>query len=537
MATHKRVFQSRIPTDFLPRTLRRLLPPAHTITHYNRDQLVALAQYKNKLTRLIQSDPSRFFTPNPGGQKNFLYHWDNDSTKRVLLFLAGNKTGKTTGGSLLMGDRLWGKAIWDRENRTHINYPTPAVGIVFTEDFESHRDTILPTIQSWWPKNIIRRVVRNAQNCPTELILENDSILKFKTYAQGSDTAEGKDWNLVWFDEPPPHSVFTAAFRGIVATGGRMYVTATLLKEAWIFDEQEKDYAQFFAAEIHDNEWLSDSAKQAFLDSLSDEEREVRESGKPFNLTGLIYKYFADKDPFVIPQFELNERWPYFIGVDPHERRPVHILFCTITPQNEIIGIDYLLARGDANEIIDKCKAKEEEIGIPKGACRVCIMDPNRGAAKQINGLSWEQVFSDGGYDVVLGNDDLNIGHTMMYRAFSIKDNKRPTLMFTTNCRGRYGPIWQLTRYAWDDWANHNTRNEKDIKEKPRQLNKDFPDICRYIVMEQLKFDQILYGPQIIQTKQISPYGRVSPLPSMEEGRSNRGRIFVPRDFTFGRLN
>lgn len=522
MAAHKQVHQSKIPQDFVPRTLRRLLP-LDQIQSLNRDQLIKLDVLKNRLTGFIKQDPSRFFLPNPGGQRAFLTHWDMDPERRVLLFLAGNKTGKTTGGCLLMGERLWGKPLWDRENRPNVNYRVPATGIVFTEDFESHRDTILPTILSWWPKHIIRRVVRNAQNCPTELILENDSILKFKTYAQGSETAEGKDWNQVWFDEPPPHSVYTAAYRGVVATNGRMYVTATLLKEAWLYDEQERDYARFFASEIHDNQWISEQAKLDFLDSLSDEERAVRESGKPFSLTGLIYKGFADKEPYIIPPFELPERWPYFIGVDPHERRPVHIIYFTITPQNEIIAIGYLLARGDTETILMQAHDKALELGIP-APIRVCIMDPNRGKARQINGWSWEQVFSDGGYDVILGNDDLNVGHSEMYKALRIReDTKRPSLMFTTDCRGRYGPIWQFLRYAWDDWANNSMKDVRDVKEKPKQQNKDFPDICRYVIMEDLNFEQLLHGPQVIQTQtNIRPYGRVDRL------RSVNGLTHVP---------
>ena len=519
------IHQNRLPQDFVSRTLARLLP-LDKIHTFSRDKLIELAVVKRKLEHLIKTDPSRFFSPNKGGQRAFLTHWDIDQSKKVLLFLAGNKTGKTTGGSLLMGERLLGRALWDRENRKALSYPTPATGIVFTEDFESHRDTILPTILSWWPKGSIRRVLRNAQGCPTELVLTNDSLLKFKTYAQGSETAEGKDWNQVWFDEPPPHSVFTAAFRGIVATGGRMYVTATLLKEAWLFDEGEKDYAQFFAAEIHDNEWLDQGSITAFLDSLSDEEREVRESGKPFSLTGLVYKYFKDADPYVIPAFELPERWPYFIGVDPHERRPVHVLFCTINPENEIIGFDYCLPRGDVDTIIRTIKAREQELNIPS-PIRICIMDPNRGAARQINNLSWEQVFSEAGYDVIMGNDDLNIGHSMMYQAFRIGEKtQRPSLMLTANCRGKYGPIWQLQRYAWDDWANNNSRMERDVKEKPKQFNKDFPDILRYIVMEQLQFDQLLHGPKVIKTVQnLQPYGRVTPMRILPAGPRGIYRI------------
>jgi phage terminase large subunit-like protein len=507
-------FQTRVPHDYVAKTLKRLLPDASTITSLTRDQLIALAAKKKQLTHLISNDPSRFFQPNIGGQKAFLTYWDTDRTKKVLLFLAGNKTGKTTGGCLLMGERLLGYALWDRDNRKDVSYSIPAVGICFTEDFESHRDTILPTILSWWPKNEIKRVIYTTGNCPSELELHNGSTLKFKTYAQGSDTAEGKDWDRVWCDEPPPNSVYTAAFRGIVSRGGDLYITATLLKEAWIADEVDQPYAAGFRADIHDNKWIASDVKEAFLSALSDEEREVRESGKPFSVTGVIYKSFRDDAPYVIEPFSLPEKWPYFIGVDPHERRPVHILFGTVTPENEIIWINYALIRGSVEEIFEQLRAKEREIGIPYPV-RIAVMDPNRGKATQINKTSWEEEFSNAGYDVILGNDNLNIGHSRMYDFLKLDlKTRKPRMMFTYDCRGKYGPIWQMTRYAWDEWVGHGrTRLEKDAKEKPRQFNKDFPDICRYTAMEEFDFDTLLHGPKVLRTvsDNFRPYGQVTP--------------------------
>jgi phage terminase large subunit-like protein len=482
----------------------------------SRPALNELLDKKRKLEHLIRADPARFFRPNAGGQRAFLTLWDDPScTKRVALNLAGNKSGKTTAGALLMGERLWGKSMWDRESREGVSYPTPAVGIVFTEDFESHRDTTLPTIRTWWPSDVISKISYNNANCPSELVLSNGSILKFKTYAQGAETVEGKDWDIVWFDEPPPHSVYIAAFRGVVSFGGRIFVTATLLKEAWLFDEQEQDYAAFFTSTIHDNEWLSEQAKADFLSSLTDEEREVRELGKPFSLTGLIYKYFKDDFPYVIPTPEFMPEWPYFIGVDPHERRPVHVGFFTMTPAGQVIMISYGLFRGETKSIIDQIRAKEEYLQLPK-VPRLCIMDPNRGKARQINNISWEQVFSEAGYDVVLGQDDLNIGHSEMYRWLRIEEKTgHPRLLFTTDCRGKFGPIHQMQRYAWDDWTNNNTRRERDIKETPKQINKDFPDICRYVVMENLDYDSLVHGPKILKTFQnTQPYGKIMPLGS-----------------------
>lgn len=507
-----RKYVPKIPRSYIAKTLRRLLPSEKVIATLDRKQLTALAIQKRNLEELIKADPSRFFVPNKGGQYSFGTFWDKKPiTHRVLIFPAGNKAGKTTIGSILIGERLLGRPLWGRETRDFDPLPTPAVGIAFTEDFESHRDTILPTMLSWWPKSEIKKVYYNNANCPSELEFQNGSVCKFKTYAQGADTAEGKDWDIVWDDEPPPSSVYSAQFRGVVSTGGLILVTATLLKEAWIFDEIDKDYATGFTAEIHDNEWLDPQAKKDFLDSLTPEERETRESGKPFNLTGVIYKGIRDADPYVIPPFEFHERWPYFIGVDPHERKPVHVGYFTLSPQNDVIMIGYGLFTGSIEEIFQKLNADIKAKGIPVFP-RLCIMDPNRGAARQMDNMSWQQAFEEHGFDVMLGNDNVNIGHTKMYNYLWVNPELgRPRLRFTTDCRGRGGPIHQLLRYSWDEWVNNRTRSEKDVKEKPKQYNKDFPDICRYVAMADLNYDLLTTGPKVIEiaSKEMKPYGRV----------------------------
>jgi phage terminase large subunit-like protein len=517
MATASRIrtTTSKIPRDFVSRTLKRLLPKLEYIETLTKEQLVQLAVEKKRLSQLITQDPARFFKPNNGGQKGFLTYWDYDREgKRVLIFPAGNKAGKTTAGAILVGERLLGEPLWDRDKRKNLSWrKVPATGICFAEDFESHRDTILPTIKSWWGKHI-KRISYTQANCPSELELDNGSICKFKTYAQGAETAEGKDWDIVWDDEPPTHDIYTAQFRGIVSTGGQIIVTATLLKEAWIYDEIDQPYAMGFAASIHDNDWVDEDAKQAFLDALSPEEREVRETGKPFNLTGIIYRYFKDQYPYVIDPFVLPDTWPYFIGVDPHERKPVHVGFFTLTPQNETVLVGYGLFKGDITEIFKQLDSKILEIGIPKASpIRIAVMDPNRGSARQINKISWQQVFEEQGYDVVLGNDDLNIGHAKMFEAFRINPNTgRPSLMITNNCRGRMGPIWQLQRYSWDEWATSKMRSTRDVKEKPKDRDKDFPDIFRYVMMAGLDFKGLTKGHEVISfinEQTFRPYGRV----------------------------
>jgi len=173
--------------------------------------------------------------------------------------------------------------------------------------------------------------------------------------------------------------------------------------------------------------------------------------------------------------------------------------------------LSYGLFKGDITAIFEQLSEKIKQLELPM-APRLCIIDPNRGRAKQINNTSWEEVFQEHGYDIILGQDNVNIGHTKMYEYFRVDPiTGNPRFMFTNLCRGRGGPIWQLQRYSWDEWVNNRTKTERDIKEKPKQYNKDFPDICRYVAMEDLKFSSLVHGPQIIKTIQpgFRPYGKV----------------------------
>ncbi len=66
-----------------------------------------------------------------------------------------------------------------------------------------------------------------------------------------------------------------------------------------------------------------------------------------------------------------------------------------------------------------------------------------------------------------------------------------PKMRWTSNCRGKDGPIWQMERFVWEDWSR-NTRMERDQKERPKDLNKDFPDIHRYVAMARLDYHLLL---------------------------------------------
>ncbi len=292
----------------------------------------------------------------------------------------------------------------------------------------------------------------------------------------------------MWCDEPPPRDIYTAIFRGLVAKKGTFIIAATLLSETWLYDELDQPFVKSFEATMYDNQWLDAEGRANLEATLSDEERSIRIYGKPTNLSGLIYTSFKDASPYVIPQadrvWNVNKEEPYptILGIDPHERKPMYCEWGWLTPDNRIVWFDYaLIPAGSLSEVFGQLASREKEHLTPT---RLVVMDPNRGRAKQIDNRSWEEEFQERGYDVLLGIDDLNFGHSELREMLATNS---PQMQWMETCRGKGGPIYQMLRYTWDDYSR-GVRFERDPKEKPRQRHKDFPDIHRYVAAAHLDY-------------------------------------------------
>lgn len=503
-----RRYPSRLPPGYREKVLQRLLPSAEQIKQLSLDKLIALRQHQWQLTAQIERDPARFFLPNTGGQDEYMKF--DDPSKRGRFFFAGNKTGKTTATCILVAEFMCGRQIWglDPGQRAPHDYKLPCRGVYYTEDFASHEETIIPTYLTWLPKGEILSIVRSQSGNVSHIIHKNGSILYFRTYDQGYEKAEGKDYDVAACDEPPPRELFTAIFRGLVALGGLFYIAATLLKEAWLYDELAHKFNQGFQGEIYDNPWLDTQARDDFVDTLDETERAVRIHGKPISLTGLVYPEFKDGPPTIIEDkipwdIEREEPYPVIMGVDPHERKPLHCEWGYVLPNDSILWFDWaLIHAGSFDEIFDALETKECS---HRARTQLVVMDPNRGKAKQAGDTCWMDQFEAHDFSVLLGIDDLNIGHTTT-RAFI----KQRRMRWTTRCRGDRGPIYQMLRYAWDDWQKQ-AREKKSAKEAPKQKYKDFPDVHRYVAMADLTFDMLKHKTdriEVVGARPKSSFGR-----------------------------
>ena len=487
-ATTPDKFPSFVPPDFATRTLKRLLPGPDVIRTLNKGQLIDLARQRDELITLIGEDPVRFFQPSPGGQYDFLSEANPDI--QGLYFFAGNKSGKTTGAAILVSENATGTPLWGRAQRLPgdllLEGRSPIRICAFCEDFSTHEETIVPTIFSWTPKHLFanRPLERGPSGNLTKIFYKNGSVIFLRTYDQGYAKAEGKDYDLVWCDEPPPREIYTAIFRGLVARKGRLIIAATLLSETWLYDDLDQPFIKLFEASSYDNPWLNAQARANFESLLDDDERAIRIQGRPSNLTGKIYPSFKDAPPYVVPLASqiwdpLREKpYPVIMAVDPHERKPLYCLWGWVTPQDRVVWFKWkLIPPSTLTEQFNDIRKCEAE--FPEQSVKLVIMDPNRGSARQIDGRSWQEEFESRGYDVLLGEDNLNFGHSELRETLANLVDRPPMMQWMETCRGRGGPIEQMLRYTWDDYGRTLKRN-RSLKEKPKDLYKDFPDLHRY---------------------------------------------------------
>lgn len=489
-------FPSLILPEYKERVLARLLPPPADIEKMSRSELIALAKTRDKLEKLIDADPVRFFQPNPGGQYDFMTC--DDPHIKAKYFFAGNQTGKTTGSAILAAEYATGKPLWGREWRK-VKHRTPTTGFFYCDSFATHKQTIIPTFLSWCPRREVAGVERGPTGSPETIHMTNGTIVYCRTYDQGYLSTEGKAYDWGWCDEPPSRDIFTGIWRGLVARNGEMWIAATLLTEEWLYDEMNQPFVRVFDASMYDNKYLSDEARANYTAMLSEEEKQVRIFGKPRTLSGVIYPMFRDTEPYVIPHDEhpwdvkTSQSWPIIMAVDPHERKPLHIEWAYITPTNGILWFNYALVPSGSSSLSEIRRRLIEIETTHAGPTQVIVMDPNSGTRTQLGGASWRETFEGWGYEVILGDDNQRFGRAAVGDMLHYRSNENgeilstPLMRWMDSCRGKNGPIYQMLRHSWEDYA-HGSRFLKGPREKEKELNKDFPDLHRYVALAKLDY-------------------------------------------------
>ena len=515
-------------------------------------ELHRLVMLQKELKHRVQSDQLRFFWPhqrNCNGtncrQALMKYRtYDNrtmtirgcpqaefmNSVAETTAFFGANRSGKTTAGAVKAIIHATGRyPDWWKARR----FFHATEGRIFVENYRKGAPIVVKKLKEWLPRDSYQIAPKKGNSG-----IEIDWYVKHKsggvshfdilTYESDPFAAEGWDGDWVWFDEPPPRSMYIAAVRGLVDNEGLCWFSLTPLKEPWLFDEiynsKNPNTFSVICDMRHNLErvnplsgmkiGLSERAIQKFEMKLTEEERETRAHGKFRYLAGRIWKQW-DRDIHTFDRFqewpmdrrhnvliagEPPRHWPRALFIDPHDRLPHALLWVACDDVGDYwayregwVGPEATLA-----DIVDFAKRSEL---YARETINVRILDPNFGNKRYANSgqtvrEELEKAARDNQYPMRfnLGDDHKEMGRKAFAELLRF-DTTRP-LSFDNHPKFRAANdlkefIYQVEHYVWDEYKTG--QGERDPKEKPKDVNTHFPDLCHYLALS--KFER--YKPTI----------------------------------------
>ena len=443
---------------------------------------------------------------------------------KIRLFSGGNRTGKSVAGCK--------EADWHfRGIHPYRDVRVPSVGrIIARAGFTSGIDqVIVPKLLDWIPKDFIIERKKNQQGILCKLVGANGNIIYLMSGEQEQMSFEGTASDWIWFDEPPHYRTYIAALRGLIDSGGSMWITCTPISEPWMYDEiylkSGKDIyvdgikldgirIDTFFGSIFDNSkesggYLSQNEILFFKDNTPDDEMDTRLYGQFKSLSGRVYKSF-DPDIHVVDSFNWPSEWPVFISIDPHVNKEQAVLFVGVTDDDRLVCLDEVWAKLDLPELADLIikRVRDRKFNVIN-----VFIDPSINVNDGIYRINQKRVLEDVlrpqglglRYPHKKGNlkpgiDEIN--RLLKPKLLKVGDRRVPDLFVTRNCERIQH---EFMRYQW-----HKNGEE------PKKEFDDMLDNLRYIVSARPRFNYNLG---------ITGYNSNSYMEDRYGGRDQKGRF------------
>lgn len=443
---------------------------------------------------------------------------------RTKVFCSGNQAGKTIALLVELACCLLGCRPYDIENPPLVQ-GRDMLFVLAGPDYTNWAAlNALPKLERLFPfEALLKNKQRNQGGAIDWLELWNGNQLKVMSYEQ--DDFKFESWTVdgVFWDEAMPQGKYFAASRGSMAKKAPHVMAYTPRKEAWTLDhfyepafhvsnkddfeeamrrqKTEKPYEIIsIEATSYDNPYIDKAEIERFEQSLPEEERESRILGRYKALIGLIYKGFdwdthVKELPFHTEQeWELFQRYPKYMVVDPHDRKPFACIWGYVNPLNHFhifqewpeteywettnqrMGVERYL------ELWRSIEGGDNYHERPFGNMLWFVMDPQYGKTPDARseGHTLQYDFSEIGrdFDCTVSND-ITSGH-MAVRARLMEPAR---LFITPNCKNT---ILSFRRYNYDEYRQQqSTRHQKEV---PREEYKDFMDCVRYLCKSEIQY-------------------------------------------------
>jgi phage terminase large subunit-like protein len=433
-----------------------------------------------RLERLLERNPSQGFRPHPK-QHTFL-----KSRDRVKAFFGGNQSGKTTAGVEDDIIQCVDRDSLPRHLRQYKQYEPPFYCRIGTPDLGKTMGAVQEKIKEWVPKDQLKGGGWDAAYAKADRVLHftNGSFIEFMSYDQDRDQWGSATRHRVHYDEEPPETLRNEGHARILHYGGDEIFTMTPLEGmTWMFDAiWEKRFTPGFTVvqvDMDDNPHLDETAKKAYLDGLSEEERRMRKSGQFVHIGGLVLAEF-DEDLHVIDPIRADDLRGHVCvnGIDPgivrggvvfcsFDRDDTMLVFDELYPQNWIVertafeialknaeylngtrmerkwALSYLpdmvaqglVDGGDMARIVQLLSAPIERQVM-------YVIDPSARNRSHINADNVEAAYQRCGIMVTPGQNDLQTGAFQLKRR--LQRRPVPALLISRKC---VNWLWERSRW------------------------------------------------------------------------------------------
>ena len=418
------------------------------------------------------------------------------SDKKIFVVFGGNRSGKTELGAGIVAEAL--EKIPDFKC------------MAATVDYKLSVQVQQSKVDKLMKKSIVKYGHYNQVRGYTREMLttKNGGKCIFRTFAQGRESIQGMDLDLVWIDEECPWDFFQEALARTTDRDGVLLFTFTSLSGYthlvnFLWESKNKLVATTVLSML-DNPFIPQSAKDTYLLTVDEDEVQSRVYGKPHLKQGLIYKEFGkihkvERFDYVSLARGLPRRYEIHEGIDPHERTPHHWMrFLYDRETNKVYIVEELKAPCESMLIKDfarMIKAKRNGFSPEFTQIDTSSMIPNviyrHPDEDQANVHTVRLEFTNCGIETILCTKDNAMGLGAVKERLKMVKTKEgvikrhPLLYVFDDCDQT---IWEFTRYSWDSYGSPKISEKKEIVNKPLKKNDHFMDILKYECIK-LKLD------------------------------------------------
>src|SRR3990167_3297543 len=480
-----------------------------------QQSLAELEAIYQELHRRRREQGLAYFTPNLPQLKLL------QSKARIIVFCAGNRVGKSSGGAVWLAAHLTGTykscpchGEWVPPTR-HFLRPLKAV-IVVTE-FQKIESVIEPKLLAYLPKGWITSIKRSPQGYLRRVTGRNGAFIDVLSGEQDPMAFEGQDWDLAWIDEPMERGRFTAIQRGLMDREGLMLLTFTPLIEPWmkadLVDQQDgvnieviqaDSYANL--ADIHGKAIQSRAAIDFLRSMMSEDEQQSRIYGRFFHLKGIVYKEF---DPLVhVRDFTYAYPDPVIGVLDPHPRQPHHILWAFVDRHDNIFIDRELVVACPLPELKRLIMRTEQEAGY---RMKRRLIDPNMGPTPSIStGRTVMEELAAPPFSVVFDPADDHVEAGILKVRELLAYNPKLPLSYTNQPRLYFHfqrvprTVHSIRNLQYAEWKG-KTAQDRNPKEEVKGKDDHGATDLRYLALSHPRFDHLTRRTSVAELSQ-APY-------------------------------